>query len=448
MEPYPGQVAPVYIDAFEEPGRLLYRFDAVLRNQGGILDLYRDAGTGKATQAVWAGGTPSETPDPNQPPTSPDATLTDLSTRGATFAYVFEKTHDHWHFFSAARYELALPDGSRRVSDKVGFCLFDGFGDAGGATLYFPSGYTGSGTQTWCGFDHPDGQFVRMGLSPGAADRYASQREFQWIDIAGMRPGIYALRAMANPDGAILEADSSNNVLTEARAVPGVVAAEPSATRTGTGPVAIDLSGHVVAPEIPARRAADCEPVAVSEDCYVRADPSGPLTFRIVRAPRHGTVAIAAENGLRATASYEPAEGYRGDDDFQYTATDARGLESLPATVRVLADLPEGNGKLGRLIRGLAIRRRHGRWYVIARLDAGSRVRGRLERHARRDARAARYRLLRRLRPGRLASGRERIVLGRLRPGRYRVRLRFQASDGRRASVTRRFRAERVSEPG
>jgi hypothetical protein len=86
VEPYAGQVAPVYVDAFGEPGRLLYRFDAVLRNQGGILDLYRDASSGNAMQAVWAGGTPSETPDPNQPPTSPDATLTDLSTRGASFA--------------------------------------------------------------------------------------------------------------------------------------------------------------------------------------------------------------------------------------------------------------------------------------------------------------------------------------------------------------------------
>jgi hypothetical protein len=181
QDPYPGQVAPVYVDAFEQPGRLLYRFDAILRNQGGTLDLYRDAATGHAMQAVWDGGTPSQMPDPNQPPTGPDATLVDLEARGATFAYVFEKTHDHWHFFTAARYELELPDGSRRVSDKVGFCLFDGFGDAGGATLYFPPDYKGSGPQTWCGFDHPEGDFVRIGLSPGAADRYASQREFQWI---------------------------------------------------------------------------------------------------------------------------------------------------------------------------------------------------------------------------------------------------------------------------
>jgi hypothetical protein len=102
-------------------------------------------------------------------------------------------------------------------SDKIGFCLFDGFGDAGGNTLYFPPAYTGGGAQTGCGFDNPDGEFVRMGLSPGAADRYASQREFQWIDIAGLRPGGYTLRAIANPTGSIIESGPPNNVVLEPR---------------------------------------------------------------------------------------------------------------------------------------------------------------------------------------------------------------------------------------
>ena len=46
-------VAPVFVDAYEEPGHLLYRFDAVIANQGGTLDLFRTpAGVG---QAVWPG---------------------------------------------------------------------------------------------------------------------------------------------------------------------------------------------------------------------------------------------------------------------------------------------------------------------------------------------------------------------------------------------------------
>jgi Bacterial Ig domain/Lysyl oxidase len=440
QDPYPGQVAPVYVDAFEEPGRLLYRFDAVLRNRGGALDLYRDAGTGHAMQAVWAGGEPSEMPDPNAPPSSPDATLTDLDPSGATFDYVFEKTHDHWHFFRAAGYALEGPGGTRRVSDKIGFCLFDGFGDAGGATLYFPPDYTGSGTQTWCGFDHPDGDFVRMGLSPGAADRYASQREFQWIDIAGLRPGTYTLRATANPDGSIVESDTRGNQLVESRVIPGVLAAGVTAPRTDASPLTLDLSGEVVAPQVPARRAADCEPDAASEDCYVWAAPEGPLQFGIVRAPGHGTAVISDSGGTRATAVYTPAPGYSGSDSFEYTATDARGLQSLPAVVDI-EGLPAPAGPPApehsvarRLVAGFALRRRGERWFAVIRLDAMARVRGRLER------RGSPYRLVRRIRPRLRPAGRRRIALGKLDRGRYRLRLRLAAPDGRRATIRRRFR--------
>lgn len=438
QEPYSGQVAPVYVDAFEEPGRLLYRFDAVLRNQGGTLDLFRDTATGNAMQAVWAGGEPSEVPDPNEPPSSPDATLIDLGARGASFDYVVEKTHEHWHFFTAARYVLELPGGGRRTSDKIGFCLFDGFGDAGGATLYFPPDYTGSGTQTWCGFDHPDGDFVRMGLSPGAADRYASQREFQWIDVAGLRPGTYILRATANPDGSIVESDSLDNEVLESRTIPGVLAAGVAARRTGAAPLALGLSGEVVAPQVPARRAADCDPVATSEDCYVWAAADGPLRFRIVRPPSHGTATISDSDGTHATALYTPADGYSGSDSFVYTATDARGLESPPALVEVEGPPGPAAGAVDParrpLVAGFVLRRRGERWFAVVRLDASARVRGRLER------RGSPYRLVRTIRPRRPAAGRRRIALGRLSPGRYRLRLRFSAADGRRVAVRRRFR--------
>jgi hypothetical protein len=435
QNPYDGQVAPVYIDAYEEPGRLLYRFDAVLRNLGGTLDLYRDAGTGRAMQAVWAGGEPSQTPDPNAPPSSPDATLFDLSAGGSSFAYVVEKTHEHWHFFTAARYELELPDSGLRASDKVGFCLFDGFGDAGGNTLYFPPGYTGGGSQTWCGFDNPDGEFVRIGLSPGAADRYASQREFQWIDIAGLRPGGYTLRAIANPTGSIRESGLPNNVVLESRVVPGVLAAGLTLRRADASPVAVGLSGEVVGAQIPARRADSCEPDAASEDCYVWSDPGGPLRFRILRQPQHGRVAILSQEGLRATALYTPEPGHPGPDSFEYTAIDARGLESPSALVTVEGPAgPEAERPVRRrLVQGLAVRRRGSRWYAVVRLDAGARVRGRLER------RASPYRLVRSIRPRQRSSGRRLIALGRLEPGRYRLRLRLAAADGRRATVRRRF---------
>lgn len=334
--PYQGQVAPVYIDAYEQPGRLLYRFDAIIRNRAGTLDLFRDPDTGRATQALWPGGEPTEAPDPNRRPSSSDATLIDIGARGARFDYVFEPTHAHWHFLTAGRYSLELPGGGERVSDKVGFCLFDGFGGEGSGKWFLPD-YTGSGPQTWCGFDHPDGAFVRMGLSSEAADRYASQREFQWLDVSGLRPGPYTVLAQVNPYGHIEEADRTNNVVRESRLIPGVIAADVVQARSGDEKAALELSASVVAPEVPARKHASCEPKAASSDCYVSASASGPLRFRIVQPPAHGSVILAAQQQTTAIAFYRPAPGYAGEDSFTYTATDARGLTSSPASVRLLA---------------------------------------------------------------------------------------------------------------
>lgn len=34
-----GQRAPVFVDALQRPGHLLYRFDSVIHNEGGALDM-------------------------------------------------------------------------------------------------------------------------------------------------------------------------------------------------------------------------------------------------------------------------------------------------------------------------------------------------------------------------------------------------------------------------
>ncbi len=454
--PYQGQVAPVYVDAYEQPGELLYRFDAIIRNRGGTLDLFRDPDTGSAMQAVWRGGEPSEAPDPNRQPSSSDAALIDIGARGARFGYVFERTHDHWHFFTAGRYLLELPGGSERVSEKVGFCLFDGFGGEASGRWFRPD-YTGSGTQTWCGFGHPQGAFVRMGLSSEAADRYASQREFQWIDISGLRPGRYTVLAQVNPYGHIEEAEDTNNVVRESRLIPGVVAAEVLQERSRDEGVTVELSASVVAPEIPARKSASCEPTAASGDCYVSASPSGPLTFRIDQQPTHGSVSLTNQRETTATARYDPAPGYAGEDSFTYTATDGRGLTSPPARVRMVLrpaqpSHPSDDGaQLGRtpsarpivpsprrILTSLKVRRQRGRWYAVLRLGKDSFVRGRLDRR-----RGSGYVLDRRLERRRLTPGRRRLPLGRLnRGGRYRVGVEV-VSDGQRELVERRFRAAR-----
>ena len=327
--PYLNQVAPVYVDAFEEPGRLLYRFDAVLENEGGTLDIY--GGAGGAKQAVWDGGEPTEAtkPDPDEPP-PPGAAFTEHDI-GARFEYVVEKTHDHWHFFTAAAYELESP--IRRAGDKVGFCLFDSF-DTGGPRKWFPPS-PANGSQTWCGFDRPEGTFVRMGLSPGAADRYASQREFQWIDIAGLPPGGYVLKATANPDGHLVEDDTTDNVRREPRTIPGVRAEALSAATAPGERREITLAATVVAPEIPARRSAPCEPSAASPACYVWPSAGTPVRYDVADAPDHGSVTLDGRS-----AAYTPAPGFTGVDRFAYAATDERRLTSAPAWVEVRVETP------------------------------------------------------------------------------------------------------------
>jgi hypothetical protein len=430
-EPYGDQVAPVYVDRFTEPGRVLYRFDAIVENRGGTLDVFRDGEARPATQAVWDGGRPppGAEPDPAVPPVPGDGvTLEDRSAAGASFSYAVEPDHAHWHFARIAGYELLVPGQPARASDKVGFCFFDGF-DTGGPSNYFPEPDWGSGDPTWCAFDEPDAAFVRMGLSPGASDRYRSQRHFQWVDVAGLAAGTYTLRGTANPAGFVLESDGSNNVVEEPRLVPGA-AAFPATADTARGtPVVLDLLGAVVGPGIPARRAATCQPAPDSQDCYLRADAGGPLGFDVVDPPDGGTVTVERVAGTAAAVRYTPAPGFGGRDRFEYTTTDERGLTSVPAAVTVTVRDPAGPRPRLKPIAGVALRRVGRRWHVVLRLRTAASVRGVVRR---------RGRSMRRLRPRLLRPGRRRIGLGRLRrPGRHALLLRASTADDSQRIVLR-----------
>ena len=371
--PTGAQVAPVFVDAFEEPGRLLYRFDAVIANQGGTLDLFRDPGSGGVRQAVWPGGEPTSAPKPDEMPSG--ATVADRSGSGAGFVYAYETTHQHWHFSSAARYELQPAGGAARAAEKVGFCLFDSYGPAN----YFAYSVQGAGGETWCGFNAPSQPSVRMGLSPGGADIYSAQRERQWVDITGLAPGPAVMRAQANPLRCILESNEANNSTSDARQIPGVQAAGAAGSTAAGAPLTVGLSGIVVAPDVPARRSGGCTPGS-GRSCYVWATADGPLSFRVVGEPAHGTVALGPGAGLRAGATYTPAAGFAGEDSFSYVATDARGLTSSPATVRVSVAAPAAGAppNIAPRAKLTAIRvvKRRGRWRVVLRSSAPARALG------------------------------------------------------------------------
>ena len=66
-------------------------------------------------------------------------------------------------------------------------------------------------------------------------------------------------------------------------------------------------------------------------------DREGPLTFRIQNKPRRGTVELAADG----TFTYTPKRNKVGEDSFTFTATDAAGNESEPATVRIKILTPQ-----------------------------------------------------------------------------------------------------------
>jgi hypothetical protein len=420
-EPSGSAVAPVFVDAFEQQGKLLYRFDAVIANQGGTLDLFRGP-DGQVEQAVYPGGEPPVEPRPDETPTGDD--VVDRSSSGASFAYAYEKTHQHWHFSSAARYSVEA-GGTTRVSDKVGFCMFDSFGPA----RWFAYSVQGAAGERWCRPNEPTASTVRMGLSPGGADIYTAQLERQWVDITGLDPGRVVVRGEANPLHCVLESNSANNDTQVTREIPGVRVADVS------GGSSVSLSGVVVAPQVPARRSGGCVPGAGSKSCYVWASAAGPLRFSVTREPSHGTIGLApGADGLHASATYTPVAGYSGPDSFSYVATDLRGLTSRPATAHVMAATPSpaAVSQTPRLSK-VRVVRRHGRWQLRLRSSRSGRLFGRIER------RRGKWRVVRRLRERILDRGPDRIGLGPVQRGRYRLVLRVNGQVAARVRFRERF---------
>jgi hypothetical protein len=315
--------------------------------------------------------------------------------------------------------------------------MFDSFDIAGGFSEWFQP------EEPWCHEARAsEPGFVRMGLSPGAADRYSSQREFQYVDVTGLTPGTYRLRGVANPEGHVLEDDGEPDVTEEERVVPGVVA-EPAGLVTGAGVAgSVDVVARAVAPEIPARRAASCAPRAALDACYLRIDADSPLRFGVASGPAHGSASFDA-----GRLSYVPADGFSGSDSLTYVATDGRGLVSAPATVAVTVTpvppvLGPGLGSLRRLLLIGRVRRVVPRRLAVrlgCRVVAVTACAGVLE------ARIS-GRRVGRVRFAGLLAGRRRTVIVRLRRSalrRHRVALRAVVYDGSGQGVV----ARRVVKP-
>ena len=354
--------------------------------------------------------------------------MRDRSGFGVGFDYAYEKTHEHFHISSAARYELQPLGGAARVSDKVGFCMFDS--DSPAPADYFRYEVQGADGETWCAFDDPDQATVRMGLSPGGADRYSAQREMQWVDITGLEPGPAMVRGQANPLLCVLESDEANNTTSAAREIPGVRVADVAGA-AGRADAARARSWRRTCPRGAAAAACRAGRRTV---CYVWAAAAGPLTLPgRARAGARGGRAGAGGGRAARRRDLHAGRGLR-----------RRGLLHLHGDRRARPDLLARDGagerwprrapappvaaQAVRLSRVRVVRRR-GRYRVELRASAPARLSGRLERR-RGGKRSGRFGFVRAW-CGRAPA---RMAIGRLAPGRYRLRL---YADGKLAATAR-----------
>ena len=117
--------------------------------------------------------------------------------------------HQHWHFQDFARYRLLHADQTLAVkSTKASFCLANT--DAVDYTV--PNAdWQPENTDLSSACGGPEAQGLREVLSNGSGDTYMQYRAGQAFRIANLPDGIYYVAVEANPNGALVEGDSTNN---------------------------------------------------------------------------------------------------------------------------------------------------------------------------------------------------------------------------------------------
>lgn len=123
--------------------------------------------------------------------------------------------HQHWHFEQFARYSLLASDQTQIVlSEKTGFCL----APTDAIDLTTPSAEWNPysiGLGTACGSQ--GSIWTREVLPTGWGDTYFQGLPGQSFDITDLPNGTYYISIQANPDGLLIEGNTSNN--TELRQV-------------------------------------------------------------------------------------------------------------------------------------------------------------------------------------------------------------------------------------
>ena len=62
------------------------------------------------------------------------ADLRNLTVKGAFEVYSPVLGHQHWHYDTAALYDILVPGGPTRRTAKIGFCMYDTYDTFGWAS--------------------------------------------------------------------------------------------------------------------------------------------------------------------------------------------------------------------------------------------------------------------------------------------------------------------------
>jgi hypothetical protein len=285
----PGVGHPLEVYDNGSGDRLLLRFDGFVHNRGqGKLELRGSDPSGVVMGTV------------GQRLFRSDGSYVDSSSTPAPqLIYETNDDHAHWHLRHAARYSLWNLARTAEVapSSKVGFCLVDS--QAVDAHAGTPS-YRGSDTN-FCGWRDTAANNVFMGVSPGYRDIYGADLAFQWIDVSQVAPGRYWLRSDIDPDRVINESQETN-----------------SAGWAGAETV---VPGHVAAP-VNGGGATAGVPKGVTLSATTFGSP-GPLQYKVVTAPRHGTLNRPTGQWFSGEVAYTPDSSYSGPDSFTFAARDS-----------------------------------------------------------------------------------------------------------------------------
>ena len=197
-------VVPTHLNLVNQQQKEYLRFSNGIANTGGgpwAMRPENELGstpTTTAWQEIRSNG--SQYKCGEQPKPSDPCWVIDYQEPVSIFEY--HPTHNHWHTADVARFEVRKGSPTGPVQNdnftKYGFCLLD---------LYSLTGNAPTSSKTFW-----DCYTSYQGVSVGWVDQYHQSTDGQQVDLTGLpNASDYFLVSTANPTGAFLEQDKSNN---------------------------------------------------------------------------------------------------------------------------------------------------------------------------------------------------------------------------------------------